>query len=385
MDIIKVRNKFEISEFHQITHRLYKNEQKWIPHIKQDVESVFNPKRNSYHKNGEVERFILRKDQLTIGRIAVFYNNKKNKDNLRTGGVGFFECTNNQEAANLLFETSVLWLKKKDMEAMDGPINFGEKEKYWGLLVEGFEKDTVYGQNYHLKYYKKLFENFGFKTYYNQHVYCKDLREPYPDKFYERAKRIQSRPHFSMDHMKNYNYKKYAKYFTDIYNAAWGTHHTFKPIKIEQGEKIFRKMKDIIDQRLIWFGFYKETPICFFIGIPDVNQYLKYTNGNLNTMGKLKFLFHKTFNKSKTVAALVFGVTPKFQKLGLESALANHTTNKMLEDGYTKVIQSWIGDFNPKMIKVCESFLGSDIYQKLTTYRYLFDQKAEFKAHPIIK
>ena len=107
MDIIKVRNKFEISEFHQITHRLYKNEKKWIPHIKQDVESVFNPKRNSYHKNGEIERFILRKDKVTIGRIAVFYNNKPNKESLRTGGVGFFECINNQEAANLLFDTSV--------------------------------------------------------------------------------------------------------------------------------------------------------------------------------------------------------------------------------------------------------------------------------------
>ena len=85
------------------------------------------------------------------------------------------------------------------------------------------------------------------------------------------------------------------------------------------------------------------------------------------------------------MAALVFGVIPKFQKLGLESAIANHTTNKMLEDGYQYVIQSWIGDFNPKMIKVCESFLGSDIYQKLTTYRYMFDKKAEFKRHPIIK
>ena len=46
-------------------------------------------------------------------------------------------------------------------------------------------------------------------------------------------------------------------------------------------------MKSIIDQRLIWFGYYKDTPICFFIAIPDANKYLKYVNGNLNTIGKL--------------------------------------------------------------------------------------------------
>jgi len=386
MDIIKVRNKFEISEFHQIVYTLYKNQKNWIPHLKQDVESVFNPKKNSYHQHGEVERFILKKNNKIIGRIAVFYSRKKIKtDLLKVGGIGFFECINSQDAANLLFNTAISWLRERNIEAMDGPINFGEKEKYWGLLVEGFDKHTVYGQNYHLEYYKNLFETFGFKKYYNQHVYCKDLREPYPQKFYERAERINSRPLFSLDHMKNYDFKKYAKYFTDVYNAAWGTHHSFKPLKTEQTEKMFKKMKDVLDQELIWFGFYEDTPVCFFIAIPDINKYLKYLNGNLNTIGKMKFLFHKTFNKTDTVAALVFGVIPRFQKLGIESALAHYTTEKMLANGYKKVIQSWIGDFNPKMIKVCESFLGSDIYQKLTTYRYLFNKKAEFKPHPIIK
>ena len=386
MDIIKVINKYDISEFHNLVFYLYKEDKNWIPHITQEVESVFNPQKNSFHKDGEITRYILKNKQQTIGRIAVFVSNKKiKKENLKTGGIGFFECINNQKAANILFETAIDWLKKRNIEAMDGPINFGEKEKYWGLMVDGFKQQTIYGQNYHLKYYKKLFENFGFKVYYNQHVYCKDLKQAYPEKFYERAKRIKSRPNFSFDHMKNYDFVKYSKYFVDIYNASWGTHHTFKPLELKQAEKMFSKMKAIIDQRLIWFGFYKETPICFFIGTPDANQYLKYVNGNLNTMGKLKFLFHKKFNKSRTVAALVFGVIPKFQKLGLESALANHISNKMLDDGYIKVVQSWIGDFNPKMIKVCESFLGSDIYQKLTTYRYIFDKKLEFKPHPIIK
>ena len=96
-------------------------------------------------------------------------------------------------------------------------------------------------------------------------------------------------------------------------------------------------------------------------------------------------MYHKLFKTPKVVSAMVFGVTPKFQKLGLESSLAGYISDKMLKFGYIYVIQTWIGDFNPKMIKVCENFLGSDIYQKLTTYRFLFDKKAVFKPHPIIK
>jgi hypothetical protein len=62
--------------------------------------------------------------------------------------MGFFECIDKQEAAFLLFDTCKAWLEKAGMEAMDGPINFGENESYWGLLVEGFDNPS-YGMNYH--------------------------------------------------------------------------------------------------------------------------------------------------------------------------------------------------------------------------------------------
>mgnify|MGYP001421125028 FL=1 len=144
-------------------------------------------------------------------------------------------------------------------------------------------------------------------------------------------------------------------------------------------------MKSVIDKKLLWFGFYEDIPICFFIGIPDPNQYLKFINGDLNIFNKLKFAYYQKTKISRICAALVFGVKPKFQKLGLESALADIVTKRISKVGYTHVVQTWVGDFNPKMIKVCENFLGSDIYQKLTTYRYLFNKEAKFIACPIIK
>ena len=88
-----------------------------------------------------------------------------------------------------------------------------------------------------------------------------------------------------------------------------------------------------------------------FIGsylLNELNKHAKLACGisrKKTKIGKLKFLFHKTFNKSNTVAALVFGVIPKFQKLGLESALANHTTNKMLQFFHIHIIKIIIFQF----------------------------------------
>ena len=387
MNISTISSKNDIKEFHEIPYIIYKNNKNWIPHIKQEVETIFNPKKNKFHSHGEIERFILKNDNNDlIGRIAVFIDNRKLEQQPQpTGGLGFFECIDDQKAADILFNTSIKWLKERGMEAVDGPINFGERNKYWGLLIEGFEKHYVHGQNYNPKYYKNLFENFGFKKYFNQHVYCKDLSIPYPEKFYERSNRIFNRKNFHFDHMKGNDFEKYAKYFVEIYNEGWKTHHGFKEMKLEHGKKMFEKMKSIIDKKLLWFGFYEDIPICFFIGIPDPNQYLKYINGNLNFLNKLKFAYYQKTKTSTICAALVFGVKPKFQKLGLESALADIVTKRISKVGYTHVVQTWVGDFNPKMIKVCENFLGSDIYQKLTTYRYLFNREAKFIPCPIIK
>ena len=105
-----------------------------------------------------------------IGRIAAFTHLKyiNNGTEFATGGAGFFDCINDHASANKLFDVAKEWLQNKGMEAMDGPINFGDRDKWWGLMVEGFDKAPIYGMPFNPSYYEKLFEGYGFKNYYNQ-------------------------------------------------------------------------------------------------------------------------------------------------------------------------------------------------------------------------
>jgi hypothetical protein len=52
-------------------------------------------------------------------------------------------------------------------------------------------------------------------------------------------------------------------------------------------------------------------------------------------------------------------------------------------DFYDQTILTWIGDFNPKMIKVVQN-LGADLYRRLATYRLFFDPSKPFERHPDI-
>jgi hypothetical protein len=154
-------------EFYQLPFNIYKNDKNWVPHLKQDIDKVFNKKHNKFFRHGEAVRWILQKEGKTIGRIAAFINEKANKkSNTKIGGVGFFECIKDEEAAFTLFDTAKKWIESKGMDTIEGPVNFGEKDKYWGLITENFDFPPYYNQNYNPAYYVPFFENYGFKKYY---------------------------------------------------------------------------------------------------------------------------------------------------------------------------------------------------------------------------
>ena len=181
MKIIEVLNKNEIKKFHKIPYIIYKNDKNWIPHIKQEIESVFDPQKNKFFDHGIIARFILLNSNKLIGRIAVFIDKKRsNTFEIPTGGIGFFECIDDDSAAFKLFDTAKKWLEEREMKAMDGPINFGEKDRYWGLLINGFDHPPLYGHNYNPDYYKSFFIKYGFKTYFKQYTFCLLYTSPSP-------------------------------------------------------------------------------------------------------------------------------------------------------------------------------------------------------------
>lgn len=388
MTIAEVKSQSERKIFHLIPFEIYKNDPNWIPHLEKDIEDVFSKKTNKFFRNGEAIRWILKNEKgHCIGRIAAFINKKKAfGESQPTGGVGFFECIDNETAANLLFDTAKQWLEHREMKAMDGPINFGERDRFWGLLVNGFENRPVYANPYQPPYYQKLFENYGFKTYFEQYMFYMNVADKIPTKVKEKSDRVLKNKGFTFRHLEKKKMYDYAEDFRTVYNSAWKKHDNFKGMPSSQARSIIRKLKPIMDEELIWFAYYNDQAVAFFIALPELNQIFKHLNGKLNTIGKLKFLYHKWKGTCNVAFGIAFGVAPKFQKKGVEAALImaiKRQFDKRKKD-YKKLIITWIGDFNPKMLKVIEN-LGAEKYMTLKTYRKLFDPNAPFERCKIIK
>lgn len=386
MQITEVTDKKTVNNFLKVPLLIYKNDKNWIRPLDKDINAVFDPDRNKYFKHGTATRWIMKDDKGNLtGRVAAFIDEKKaNSFDQPTGGMGFFECINNKDAAFLLFDTCKSWLQEKGMQAMDGPVNFGERDKFWGLLIEGFTEPT-YCCNYNPPWYKDLFEAYGFSEYFGGNSYIKKLDEPISEKYYEKAKIILDNPDYSFDHIHMSNADKYADAIRIIYNKSWVTHDNFKPMETEQARLMMKKLKPVADERLIWLGYYKNEPVAIFGMMPELNQIFKYVNGKLNLLGKLIFLWHKWKKTSKRIHGFLFGVIPEHQGKGISSAIVLKAKEEIQAlNRYDDIELTFIGDFNPRMMSMVEG-LGAKLYKRHITYRKLFDETAEFKKTPAIE
>lgn len=389
MQLIEVTTKKQIKEFLHLPVRLYKDEPNWIRPLDVNIEEVFDPAKNKlFRQKGKCIRWILQNNEgLTIGRVAAFVNPKTvKKGNAQpTGGMGFFECIDDQKAANILFDASKDWLKEQGMEAMDGPINFGEREAWWGLLVEGFDIEPNYRMGYHFPYYQQLFENYGFEVYFKQFTYGRDVMGPVEEKVMRKANMIAADPGYKIITIDKKKLDKFAQDFCTIYNKAWGGHKGVAGIKLAQAKALMKTFKPVMDEKVVLFAYYNDEPAAFFINLPELNQIFKLLNGNFNLWGKLKFLWYKRTGVCKKFFGVVFGVVPEHQKKGLDGALVARIKQIVQVEykRYTEFEMNWIGDFNPKMMNVAKQ-VGGDIVKTHHTYRYLFDRTKEFKRMPII-
>lgn len=370
-----------IKAFLELPVRLYAGNPYWIRPLDKDIEEVFDLKKNKTFRHGDCIRWVLQdKKGLVIGRVAAFYDKRLfAKDHQPTGGMGFFECINDQTAANQLLDACKAWLQSRDLAetgvpilAMDGPVNFGGRDRWWGLLLDG-ELPPNFGMFYHHAYYQDLLSSYGMRIYFKQFTFGRQVAAPMSPVVWEKAQRIRQNPDYTFRMLDLKRLEDFTEYFRTIYNAAWVKHSGVGEMTTLQAKATMKALKPVLEPSLLWFGFYKGEPVSFFIMIPDLNQYFKYLDGKFDLWAKLKFLYHKWRGHCNKMIGVAFGVVPSQQGKGVESAMVAACADVVQKTlPYREFEMIWIGSFNPKMLKVAEN-VQVELTKTHATFRHLFD------------
>jgi len=360
---------------------LYRNDPHWVCPLDMEIKNIFNPYRNPMYEGGDAQRWVvINASGQVVGRIAAFYNERKAKRyKVPVGGAGFFECIEDQEAANLLFETAKHWLQARGMAVMEAPVNFGENDRHWGLLVEGFVQPG-FGMPYNPPYYEKLFLEYGFEPYFEQVTKHLDITKPMPERFQNVWRWISSKPNIRFDHARKDQLVKYVDDFITVYNDAWQYHEHFVPLQREKVLKAFSEFKHIIIERFLIYAYVENEPAGVLFCLPDLNQIIKPFRGKPTWWDLLLFLWRKRndyewYRKRGILTrgrVILIGVRPRFQKYGLEVGLAMYSMDDARKMGFQEIELGWVGDFNPLSRRLQEA-TGAKPGKIHRTYRYVFD------------
>src|SRR5690606_10573192 len=176
----------------------------------------------------------------------------------------------------------------------------------------------------------------------------------------EKAELIARNPEYSFRYLRKDEMPRLAEYLHHVYNKAWGNRSENPEITLQQARIMVKQMKPIMDRRLLFFGFYRDEPVSFFLSLPEINQIFKHVNGALDWKGKLIALWHTLRKTNRKAFGILFGIVPEHQGKGVDGAMIENARVIFQEeyDRYDEYEMNWIGDFNPKMINVVQQVGG---------------------------
>jgi len=236
-------SKSELKEFLNFAFEIYKEDKYWVAPLLYDKLKILDKSKNPFFKYADMDLFMAKIGNKYVGRIAAIKNSAHNKiHNDSVGFFGFFECINNQDVANKLFDTAKEWLIKNGYTSMRGPANPSSNDEY-GLLIDGFEDSPRLMMTYNPKYYIDLIENYGFKKAKDLFAYKIDNAKLNESKKLVRiAELAKQRSKMVIRQINMKDFKNELEKVKYVYNKAWAPNWGFIPMTDEEMDNLAKDL-----------------------------------------------------------------------------------------------------------------------------------------------
>ncbi len=379
--IEKIESPSQIKAFHELPKELYKNNSWYRPPFYFEVENVFDPQKNErFQKGGTCERFLVKADDETAGRFAVFSDPEKDERyNPPLGGIGFIEMKEREGIAETIINFAKDWHRKRGNAGFRGPINFGENDTFWGALIDGFEDHNVYGMLYHLPYYERLMEETNPEKFDDLYMYQLELSQPLPGRLLKITERLKKQKGVEIRPIDKKNLERDGELIRQVYNQAFNDQvvqqreEEFTGITRETIRQMIKKLKPVLMPETSPIAFVDGEPASFLVSVPDLHEISAQTGGKLKWWHLPKLIGFK--KRAVKFRPLAFGTAPRFRGRGLEALVfvegvkwtRKHYPNiKMLEGGFVSE-KNWI------MRRSLEA-LGCKIAKTYRVYKWMVDE-----------
>jgi predicted acetyltransferase len=363
LEVLEVKSKKDLNDFIKLPFSLYSKDPFYIPPLNKEMFKQFSDK-NPFFLHAAARYFLAKKEGKPVGRIISIINQRHIEfHNERAGFFGFFEASNNLEAASALLDKVSEILIKGGMDIMRGPMNFSTNEEC-GFLIEGFNSPTMLMTPYNPPYYKDLMERYGLSKSKDLYAYIYDVLEELPEKVL-RVAEIAAK---SGIHVRPIDKKRFISemhIFKDVYNSAWQKNWGFIPLTDKEVAYLGNNLKPVVVPEMTLIAEKDNKAVGFMSLLPDFNFVLKHMKGKMNPISIIKALYYS--RRIKDLRLLLFGIKAEYRNKGVDALLFREGFKGIKKGGYKRVEFSWILEDNIPVQRIIE-MIGGRLYKKYRIY-----------------
>ncbi len=351
LTIHPISDNADVNRFIKLQWKFYVNDRNWVPPLLMDRRKLLNTKVNPFYKHSRIQLFIAVQDGEDVGRIAAIVNDNHNREHEdKVGFYGFFECINNQDVANALFDAAAQWLRGKGMDTMRGPANPSVNDEL-GMLVHGFDSPPVFLMTYNPRYYPMLTEGYGFRKAKDLYAYLLSNEDVITPKLERGQMLVRERYGITIRDLDFKNMERETVILKDLYNRSWEKNWGAVAMTDEEFDFLAKDLVQVIGKfkDLVFVAERNGEPIGFTLCLPDINQLLiKNKKGWI--IPAAWHLMTGTKNID-LVRIIVLGVLPQHRNKGVDAVMYYETVTRAAKHGVFKGEASWVLEDNGPMNK----------------------------------
>jgi len=333
-------------QFLEFPWKLYQGDPNWIPPLRGNQKEVVGYKPHPFYARNSIQTFLAYRDGEACGRIAAILNQGhiERHDDLR-GFFGFFECADDQEAADGLFDAVRRWFAKQGIFNLRGPTNPSQNYEL-GLLIDGFDSPPTFMMTYNPPYYERLIENYGFHKTQDLVAFWGriEMLPKIGEKLNPVAEKIIERYDVKLRSLDRSRFQEDVEMFLSIYNRSlvgtWG----FVPMSADEVRHMARGLQRIIVPEMTVAAEIDGRVVGVAFGLPDYNPRIKKIDGRLFPFGFIHLL--RNPRAIKRIRLISTNVLPEYQLMGVGLVLMYGLVPKAIEWGLQEAEFSWVLESN---------------------------------------
>ncbi len=353
--------KRNLKKFIKLAWKFYKDDKDFVPPLINDKLKILQGVDNALFENGEHAFFMAYRDGEAVGRLLVGIDEKLNQDRgINQGYLSMFECENNQETANALFDAAAAWLRERGIANMTGPYspNYDDFDK--GMLYEGFNGPPVLFNPYNPRYYVDLFVNAGFEKEKDHYAYYFNLEDFKIDKYEKVCDFAIKTFGYRLERicLSGEGMERHIKYVTEITQKGMPEEwDQLRPPTEDEIRDEFMQLRSLADRDLIYICLVDDKPVGWIMAMPNYSEVLIKMKGRMLPFGFIHFLRGR--KKIKGMRAIILFVIPEYHNKACTGVLMRQLYKSALKKGYRWGEGSTVDETNQPSMRTVEKAGGA--------------------------